>query len=124
MEELELSIRQTEPDVIIDHNNNSLRISGVSFPADARATFDPIFTWLNDFVPKTVKPILCEFDFEFLNSTSSKMLFEILYSIRQYEEEGRKVNIKWIYEKGDLDMKEYCEDIADMLKMDIEMIEK
>ena len=61
---------------------------------------------------------------EYINSGSSKYLYEILKRLTGYLHSGMKVNIKWLYEEDDEGMLELGEHYRDTagIPLEIEMI--
>ncbi len=61
--------------------------------------------------------------FEYFNTSSSKCIFVLFRQLKKYVDDGYDVNINWFYEEDDDDMLETGEDYADIINVDINMIE-
>lgn len=108
-------------EIFIDQENNFVRIRGVSYPEDAVVLYMPVIEWI-----ETKKPgeenLDIEFFFEFLNSVSNKMVFEILNRLKIYQKNGGQVNIKWMYLDGDDDMEEIGNDLQNLVRIKMDLI--
>jgi hypothetical protein len=60
---------------------------------------------------------------EYLNTSSSKCLLELLKKAEQIVEGSRSVEVKWYFESGDDDMQEVGEDYALIVNLPFEFVE-
>jgi hypothetical protein len=111
------------PGIIYFIDNNTLEISGRSIPENPELIFRRLDDWItmhfkeNDSL--TVNILL-----EYINSGSSKYLYEILKKITSYSKSGKNITMKWLYEEDDeamLELGEHYRDTAG-IPLNIEMI--
>lgn len=119
-----LFIEQTEftPEISFDHENNELRITGVSRPEDVGNFYTPAIDWLHQFQSyisgiDSPKPVIVEFFFNYFNSASAKIILQILEIIKEINESGVELSVSWIYEEGDEQVKEDGEELSYALDM-------
>ena len=112
-----LYIKQTEdtPEVYLDTNNFTLKITGPCFPEDAISFYQPIIDWVREFKLKRNANVECIFDYSILSSASNKAIYELFIMLEEYTKSGINVNVKWYYESFDEDMKEEGEGYRDSL---------
>lgn len=96
---------------IIFKTNGDLLINGISTPDNVQKLFQPVFIWLNEF--QSTKPLVVNLTLEidYLNTSSTRILVELLVLINSFKQHDAKINIVWCYEEGDDDMLELGEDL-------------
>jgi hypothetical protein len=111
------------PGIIYFLDNNILEISGRSIPENPELIFRRLDEWITAHFEKnnslTVNILL-----EYINSGSSKYLYEILKKLAGYARSDKNVIMKWLYEEDDeamLELGEHYRDTAG-IPLIIEMI--
>lgn len=100
------------PGIIYYTDNNTLEISGRSIPENPELIFRKLDEWISGHFDK--KPDLSvNIKLEYINSGSSKYLYEILKKLTAYGNSGKKVMITWLYEEDDEAMLELGEHYRD-----------
>ena len=61
--------------------------------------------------------------FEYFNTSSSKSIFEVIKLLKKHKSVGKSVQFNWVYESYDDDMMETGEDYADLLSVNMNMVE-
>ena len=118
MNNLKIDKTKQTPLVLLNTSGDFI-IKGISTTDNAQKFFQPIVNWLTEF--KTASPTHINFvmELEYLNTSSTRNIVEILRLINQFKLEGTAVSITWTYEKGDEDMLELGEDLLTSAKSDI-----
>ncbi|MFO8066253.1 MAG: SiaC family regulatory phosphoprotein [Bacteroidales bacterium] len=105
------------PEVLLDLNDNGclIKLSGRSLPEDSRNFYSPIMDWLIKYSNSELINTKIIFQFEYINSSSSKLLLELLDLIRQIFSKGKEdlLFIEWRYLEDDDDMLEAGQDFED-----------
>ncbi len=83
-----------------------IKLEGVSYPADAAEFFNPIFEWLETYIEQVGGPIVMKLFINYLNTSSTKCLFDIIDRMEEYYNDDNTVQINWYYEKDDEDIKD------------------
>jgi len=76
------------------------------------------------FISKRIRNLTLAIQLEYINSGSSKYLYEILKKLTGYGRSGNIVKMKWLYEEDDeamLELGEHYRDTAG-IPLDIEMV--
>jgi hypothetical protein len=111
------------PRVNFDPENQVFEIVGNSYPENSAKIYTPILEWLDQFVKSTtLTNLVFDFNFDYFNTSSAKYILEILRSIKQLEENGKSVLIRWHYFEDDTDMQEAGEDYIATIDLPFEMI--
>lgn len=128
-----INIKETEhtPKVLLDHNSNTLELSGDSRPENARKFYEPIIKWLDDYNKyiywrkeqgNPVDSIDFTFNLEYFNSTSAKFLLDVFQQLKEFNKDSELFKVKWHYDEMDIDMKESGEEFELMVEMKFEYI--
>lgn len=121
------------PRVVFDVEKNHFEISGKSRPEDVSGFYEPIMNWLEEFTKEIFanpnlnyaedNPLSFHFKFEYFNSASSKMIFDILKKIRIIHNKGIPVKINWYYFIDDEDILDSGEELSKLVKIPFNFIE-
>jgi len=113
------------PEIILAPEENKFIIAGKSAPEDVRSIYYPVIEWMEDFMvwvrekkPYTdARPLILQIDLEYFNSSSAKFLFDILTGLQTLGNEGVPVEVQWLYDEEDIDLREAGEDLALLCEM-------
>lgn len=128
MRKLIIDQKQNSPKVILDPENKVYMISGESRPHDVREFYEPIISWLDDFSmhlinsPEKEEPVMFNFDFEYFNSSSGKLILDICKTLAKLRQKEVNVSVNWHYEKEDYDMLEAGKEFSSIVKFPFEFV--
>ncbi len=110
------------PEVVLNPEKKIYRISGKSAPSNAHAFFKPVLEWVKNMDESVAKdgPVLIEVDLDYLNTSSSKALFQI-FMLVQETLGPEMIKVKWVCR--DEDMEECGQDFEMVTKVPFEYIE-
>ena len=123
IEKLEIKETRDTPSILFDAQNNLFEIKGNSLPEDTTGFFTPVFDWINTFKKEPTDNITLDCRLEYFNSSSAKMLYEIFFAFEEIAASGKKVNIRWFYEKDDKLIEEKGLEYKSVLEVSFELIE-
>ena len=129
MRKLIIDKTSSSPKVILDPEKKVYLISGESRPPDVREFYDQILSWLQEFSLYLIKsddkkePVEFNFDFEYFNSSSGKLILDICKVLAGLRLKGIDIIVKWHYEKEDGDMLEVGKEMSRIVKFPFEYIE-
>ncbi|HPR73470.1 MAG TPA: DUF1987 domain-containing protein [Bacteroidales bacterium] len=111
------------PGIYYYSETNLLSLSGRSIPENPEAVFRRLDKWIDGHFKKN-DSLNTDIQLEYINSGSSKYLYEILQKLTSYSQSGNNVMIRWLYEEDDEAMLELGEHYRDMagIPLEIEMI--
>ena len=102
-----MKIESTEdtPEVVMDAKNGFILLAGKSYPEDVEKFFKPISNWVDEYLqsPKELTEIV--FKLEYFNTSTSKKILEMLLNLETIVNDGKQLNVKWLYSDDDEDMK-------------------
>ncbi|MBN2863900.1 MAG: DUF1987 domain-containing protein [Bacteroidales bacterium] len=111
------------PGIYFYPGTNMLELIGRSIPENPESIFRPLDEWITLHFEK-YNDLNISIQLEYINSGSSKYLYEILKRLTGFLRSGKGVRIKWLYEEDDEAMQELGEHYRDTagIPLEIEMI--
>lgn len=97
-------INRTSKSPYVSLDKGLFEINGRSIPEDTRSFFKPILDWIKVYEPGAGQKTTINFYFEYLNTSSSKCIFDLLKILNEIYEKGNDLVVNWQYEEGDDDM--------------------
>lgn len=104
------------PGITYTPETNLLEITGRSIPENPELIFRRLDEWINSHFEKN-PALSVDIKLEYINSGSSKYLYEILKKLTVQANSGKKVLLKWLYEEDDEAMLELGEHYRDTAKI-------
>jgi hypothetical protein len=111
------------PGIVYYGDNNLLEIVGRSIPENPELIFRRLDEWITLHFDKA-KELNVNIQLEYINSGSSKYLYEVLKRLTGFGRSGNTVKMKWLYEEDDeamLELGEHYRDTAG-IPLEIEML--
>jgi hypothetical protein len=111
------------PGIVYYPASNKLEVFGRSIPENPEQIFRRLEDWITLHFEKN-SGLDVHIQLEYINSGSSKYLYEILKRLTGFKNSGKAVKIKWLYEEDDeamLELGEHYRDTAG-IPLNIEMI--
>jgi len=115
MEPLIISEGESTPKIILDKEKNKFEISGISLPEDVFEFYAPVFKWIEEYVKKPNQKTELIIKFNYFNTSSSKIILEILNKLDELKKKGFDVIISWYYLEMDEDMLSTGKEFESML---------
>lgn len=110
------------PEIIFDIDTRKFSFKGVSRPEDVVKFFQPAMNWLKELdqeiathgnIKYVIPSIHIEFCLSYFNSSSSKMLLQLLQYIKKIQAKGIEIVVDWYYDQSDEQMYEDGMDLSD-----------
>lgn len=111
------------PGITYFPETNNLEIAGRSIPENPELIFRRLDEWITTHFDKN-KELNVDIRLEYINSGSSKYLYEILKRLTGFGRSGSRVKLRWLYEEDDeamLELGEHYRDTAG-IPLQIDMI--
>ncbi len=110
------------PIVNFDYQTGVCEISGESYMEETYKFYEPIITWLQNYMAEK-KPLVLHIKLTYFNTSSSRFILEILYILKKYKSEGGSAEINWYYKSDDPDILTEINDFMDEAGVDIHVSE-
>jgi len=102
MQDIILKGTKRTPQVKLEEG--TIHFSGRSVPADPAVFYQPVFDWINQYHINGLVPTEVVLNFEYINTASTKWIFNILKVLGKADKAHEKLKVTWYYEEGDDDM--------------------
>ncbi|MBS3769463.1 MAG: DUF1987 domain-containing protein [Bacteroidales bacterium] len=124
-EKLYIASTSFTPEVDFDPKRHKFKMAGVSRPEDAYEFYEPVLSWVHNYIKGTLEDyeqnkllnetFIIVFDFEYMNSSSSKYIFQIISNFKKFYEKRLNLNIFWYYDDPDDQILEDGEDFSEII---------
>lgn len=115
MENFHVEPTKSSPEVTYNPEDNTLTITGESYPENSFAFYKPIFDVLEEAIAENDNFTLI-IEVSYLNTSSTKSFMNLLDIAEEGFQEGKDIVVNWYYEEDNehsyelaLDFKEYLE---------------
>jgi len=78
-------------------------ITGESYMEDTYLFYQPVIEWLSEYI-KENKPVIFNIKLTYFNTSSSRIILEILDLLKSYKDSNGQVVTNWYYKPEDPDM--------------------
>ncbi len=110
------------PEVKLNADTGSCSLQGESFIENPREFYQPIIEWIDTYM-KEVKGNMCwDLKFLYLNSSSSKIMSSIFRKLKEYEDQGARIEVNWYYPDDNTDLLEEGEYFKAASRLQFKMI--
>jgi len=79
-------------------------IMGRSIPENPGDFYRPVLEWISQYSVNHEDTIKIDIGFEYINTSSTKWIYNILKELSELNGAGLKASVTWFYERGDEDM--------------------
>ncbi len=133
MEILHIEPTDFTPKVYMSAENQLIEISGFSRPEDVIGFYSPLLDWMENYTHlileakkdkiQFISPLRFVFRLTYFNSSSAKLLLQILEKVKLIGSSNIPVIIEWYYDEGDDQILEDGEDLASAVDLPFNYIE-
>src|ERR1043165_5897686 len=120
MEKLVIKETKQSPLVSLDPSGK-FELKGSSFLDNAHEFYTPLIQWAKAFA-KHPKPVHVTFELNYINTSSQRMLFDFLKELNTMHKAGHKVQIDWLFEEMDYDLRDVGEDLLSFMEFEYKVI--
>ncbi|RMG82632.1 MAG: DUF1987 domain-containing protein [Bacteroidetes bacterium] len=94
--------------------NGTLEIYGRSWPEDVLEAYQPALDWYAEYKKNPAPTTKVIFKIEYFNTSSSKIIYDLLADLDEFKKQGYNVEVEWYYEEDDPDMLDVGETYQDI----------
>lgn len=122
MNSLRIEATTFTPEINFDIDTNTLSFLKVSKPANAIDFYKPVFEFIDLFEKekiksKIVKELIINIQFDYFNTATAKIIFELLGKFKRIEEQGVGIVVNWFYHPEDEDLLEEGEIMSESVEL-------
>jgi hypothetical protein len=122
MDNLLFEAKKDTPRIYFSKEKKIFEMSGKSLPEDVVDFYEPVLNWLKEYVKDPLEETVVVFKLEYINSTSSKIVAEMLEIFEMILESGKIIRAKWYYPDEDDDIKLTGEEFSETMKFNIDLV--
>lgn len=94
------------PYIRLDPTTGIFVFSGKSMPSNPFTVYDPVLSWLRHYAEEPAEETVLKFQMHYYNTSTSKVILQIIGVLETIQRQGQRVEIQWIYNADDEDMEE------------------
>lgn len=114
---------ENSPQIDMDVDNGIMEFIGRSLPHNSEQFYSRVYNGLNEYLQNAKGETTVNMRLDYLDTSSSKHLYNILARLNAVTTEGRPVRVNWHFESGDEEMAETGKDYESLFTMDFAFIE-
>ena len=84
------------PYVLVDEENSYMKFEGECFHENVVRFFEDIIVWLEEFLKRNFKQFVFDCQLQYFNSSTAKLLLNMLTEMDEHAKDGKKVVVNWI----------------------------
>lgn len=96
MYKLEKESTGSTPYILIDEEKSYMQFKGESFHENVLEFYSPVFEWLQNYLKGDFQCFVFDCELRYFNSSTAKMLLNILLIMDEACKDGKKVTVNWI----------------------------
>lgn len=123
---MEPLIIEREPNtlqIVLNKEKNEFLFEGRSLPENTVKFFESVIHWLIEYIKDPLDETIVNMNFVYFNTSSAKLLLEVLRQFDNLHKSGKKVKIVWHYMVDDFDIQEAGEEYSTMISVPFEYVE-
>jgi hypothetical protein len=122
MEPLTIKPKEDAPEVHLDKETATFKISGNSFCEDPEFVYQKVLKWMDEYKKDPLPETIFEFRMNYINTASSKQIAEILIKLKSMEANS-DIKVLWHYQNDDDEMLDEGRGLKMMINLDFEFLE-
>lgn len=103
MKSFYIDATRATPEIDFNFEKNELNITGESYPENASIFYREAIEWLTKYLTNIDEKIIVNIKLTYLNTSSSKILTDILEMIQTHYDTNGDIALNWYYEEDDED---------------------
>lgn len=114
MENLYIAPAPSSPEVDFQFDNHTLCLRGESYPENAAAFYNEVITKLQNYLSgQDQQNIEVNIALAYFNSSSTKMLFNLIGALNTAVDAGNRVTLNWYYDEEDDTILEFGQELSE-----------
>ncbi len=122
MEKFALKPDNILPGIILDPVAGKFKFYGKSCPINAHEFYIPVLEWIDNYIKDPKETTVLEFYLSYFNTVSAKNIHKIMIKIEELAKSGKRVIIRWMYNKDDEILREAGKDFEQIVEVKFEFI--
>ena len=124
MEKYFADATEDSPSILFDGEKGLIEITGKSLPENAITCYTPLNKKVKEYIQSPKQVTTLNFRLVYLNSSSAKIILEIISLLETLPSQGYQVDLNWFYNADDEDMSEEGEEFKRMTDLHITLVKE
>ena len=120
---MKILIEKTKKTPYVYFDNGIIELKGRSILEDSTGFYEPLLSWLQNYIINPPKFTLVKFEVEYSNSNSNKFLYQILALLEKCYLNSHDMKVEWYYENDDDSIKDLGYDFQALTKLPFHLVE-
>ncbi len=121
-ERISLAATASTPAVTFDPAEGVLDIQGESYPENVVAFYRPVLDAVQAYVGEGTGPLVLRIALTYLNTSSIKVIMDLIDLAEDVREAGREARVEWYYEEDDDRSLELAEEFSEDISLPFDII--
>lgn len=114
MENLNLEETKYTPQINLDANKGEISVIGKSYPENTFEFYKPFMDWIEEYFDgNNQEKTVVNMEIIYFNSSSSKLFFDFFDLLEEAHNDGKKIEINWLYDEENESALEAGEDFKE-----------
>lgn len=113
MSDLNVAATSTTPGISACSETGRVSLIGDSYPENSFEFFQPLIAWLESYLGQPEGRLSLEICLAYLNTSSVRVMMDILDMLEESFQAGRQVDLVWFYEAGNERIAELAEEFRE-----------
>ncbi len=113
MSDLNIAATSTTPGIVACSETGRVSLMGDSYPENSFEFFQPLINWLESYLAGSEGALSLEICLAYLNTSSVRVMMDVLDMLEESFQRGRQVNLVWFYEQGNERIAELAEEFRE-----------
>ncbi|HAS46238.1 MAG TPA: hypothetical protein DCS93_37500 [Microscillaceae bacterium] len=87
----------SNPTITLNAETGECRIEGESYLENAYGFYQPVFDWIATYTQQVQQTLTWHFRLSYFNSSSEKVIADLLMLLKEYQSQGGIAKINWYY---------------------------
>jgi len=122
MEQIRIEGSNDSPKIVLDAKQGLIFIGGSSLPENVLDIYNPVLRWLDEYSKDPNPVTTIDFFYDYLNTASSHMVMRMFEKIIELSVKCPQLIIKWHYLLSDLDMRDFGQELHELIHIPIQLI--
>jgi hypothetical protein len=119
---VEIGESERTPKIYLDKNEGVIKLSGKAMPDNAKTFFNPVLEWIENYTREPQDKTYVCFDLEYFNSSASKMILQIIKTLKNIKEQEKEMEIDWYYMEDDDDILDSGKTFEELAELKFEFV--
>ncbi len=112
------------PSITLDKTSGTFTFKGTSIPENTNAFFEPVLSWIDDYLTQALEETIVNFKFDYFNTSSTKTILDILIQFKSLAKNDKMLIVNWYFPEEDEDMLEAGEGFSQMMRYPFNFIKR